>query len=264
MERLPEDLAVRNVRVSSGVRPEGRLVDRLDTGRSRYGLLYLWAGEVTFDDEKDRRFVFGEKDLVFIPKGKRYRLRYSAPSTTFVLVDFDLAEGDGALFSDEIILLLKDDDHNRLAGLMADFELGGPGKTAGAVMRRKELFYRLMGWIISARDGSARKTDGRIAAGVRLLEATYLENLHVSAYAEASHCSESAFRRAFAAQFGLSPVRYRNRLRLERARELLQEGSFTVAEAAWASGFENVGYFCRSFRACTGTTPRSEKKRKGI
>ncbi len=257
MLRIPEDLAVRNVRVSSGVRPEGRVVDRRETGRPRYGILYLWAGEATFFCE-DETIVAGEKDLVFVPKGMRYRMRYTAHSTTFVLVDFDLADGDGPLFSERIAVLLKDDDRSRLAGLMTDFELAGPGKTSSSVLRRKELFYRLMGWIVSARGGSAG-TQGVIAAGVRLLETTYLENLPVSAYAQASHCSESAFRRAFSKRYGISPVRYRNRLRLERAKELLQEGSFTVAEAAWASGFENVGYFCRSFRAYTGYTPQSEK-----
>ena len=44
------------------------------------------------------------------------------------------------------------------------------------------------------------------------------------------------------------------------AREEL-EGEFTVAEVAYASGFENIGYFCRYYRHITGETPGETKKR---
>jgi transcriptional regulator GlxA family with amidase domain len=50
-------------------------------------------------------------------------------------------------------------------------------------------------------------------------------------------------------------------LRIERARELLSDGSLTVAEVAYASGFENIGYFCRYYRRITGEAPGDTKKR---
>jgi len=57
-----------------------------------------------------------------------------------------------------------------------------------------------------------------------------------------------------------SPVKYRNALRVERAKELLRDGSFSVAEAAYASGFENIGYFCRTYRNFMGEAPGDTKK----
>ena len=79
-------------------------------------------------------------------------------------------------------------------------------------------------------------------------------------YAEASHVSVNTFRNLFQKQFGMSPLKYRNYLRIERAKELLCEGSFTVAEVAYASGFENIGYFCRYYRQITGESPSETKK----
>jgi two-component system response regulator YesN len=47
---------------------------------------------------------------------------------------------------------------------------------------------------------------------------------------------------------------------MDRARALLYEGSFTVAEVTYAVGFENVGYFCRYYRQTFGETPTETKR----
>lgn len=101
----------------------------------------------------------------------------------------------------------------------------------------------------------------QIFAGVLLLEQSYLENLPVSKFAEASGISISLFRTLFSKQFGMSPVQYRNRLRIDRAAVILSEGSCTVSEAAYACGFENIGYFCRCYNKFMGETPMETKLR---
>lgn len=99
-----------------------------------------------------------------------------------------------------------------------------------------------------------------IAEGVKLLRQTYLENLPIETFAKQSNVSLSAFRQLFNKQYGMSPLRYRNMLRIKRVRQLLENGDCTVAEVAYASGFENVGYFCRYYKKVTGKTPKQTKK----
>jgi AraC-like DNA-binding protein len=60
----------------------------------------------------------------------------------------------------------------------------------------------------------------------------------------------------FTARHGVTPVAYRLRLRLERARELLAGGA-SVADAAKAAGFADPAYFARRFRHAYATTPRA-------
>ena len=81
------------------------------------------------------------------------------------------------------------------------------------------------------------------------------------AFAEASGISISLFRALFSKQFGMSPVQYRNRLRIDRAAVILSEGSCTVSEAAYACGFENIGYFCRCYKKFMEETPMETKLR---
>ena len=129
------------------------------------------------------------------------------------------------------------------------------------VFRRKELAYRLLSVVFddSAVRNLAQAEGGHIVPGVRLLQQSYLENIPVGRFAEACDMSVSAFRRQFVQAYGISPVQYRNRLRVNRARQLLADGSCTVTEAAYASGFENLGYFCRCYKKLTGETPNETK-----
>ena len=263
--QLFDDLRISEISVVSGIRYCGRTVDYSNRGRKTSGILFVWEGEATFDIDKNEQLRISDGELAFIPKGKRYTVKYTAPSTTFVVVNFNIYgkdNGDAVIF-DDIIMLAKDDSAQRIARTMASFELCNTSKTVDAVLRKKELMYRLLGIVNSSRFclTAGNERFSQITDGARLLEQTYLENLPIEKYAEVSHVSVNTFRSVFQKQFGMSPLKYRNFLRIERAKELLSEGGFTVAEVAYASGFENIGYFCRYYRQVVGESP-SETKRK--
>ena len=263
--RLADDLHVFDISIVSGVRAKGRTTDFRCYGRRNNAFLFVWDGEATFFDEKRRKTVVTNGELAFLPKHKKYRMEYTAPSTTFAVVNFDLCDKNNneiALFKD-IVLVSKDDVTRRIAKIMTNFELCSTSKTMETTLRRKELMYRLLGTIYAPSFSLATRSEiaEQIADGVHLLEQTYIENLPITQYAEASHVSLNTFRNVFQKEFGTSPLKYRNRLRIERAKELLSESGFTVSEAAYASGFESIGYFCRCYRQITGESP-GETKRK--
>ena len=60
---------------------------------------------------------------------------------------------------------------------------------------------------------------------------------------------------------GESPSDLLKRVRLERAVRLLVEGEGSVAEVAYACGFNSVSHFCRSFRVVNGLTPSEYRAR---
>ena len=260
-----EEFCVFNTAVHSGIRSCGRTTDNREFGRKNAGIFYVFSGEARFYRDGRDVISVSDGDLLFLPKGVRYKMEYSAPRTTYVLINFETADRQGreiSLFED-ITPLGREEGVHRVASIMANLEFSAASKTVGAVLRRKELLYRLLEWVYASKpdlslDG---EVDSKILEGVRLLEQTYLENLPISTYAEACHIPINAFRSLFQKQFGTSPVKYRNALRVERAKELLRDGSLSVAEAAYASGFENIGYFCRTYRNLTGEAPGDTKKR---
>ena len=260
-----DDFGIYGISVISGIRPCGRTVDYTVKERATCGFLYIWCGEACFYDLDGKKTVVVGGDLLYIPKHKKYQMKYTADSTTFVLVNFEMTDQDGRELAptDEIAVLARDDERNRIAKIMTGFELCSASRTFDGTVRKKELLYRLFGLLsVSASMLSFdREIDLQILEGVRLLRQTYLENLPIHVYAEACHISVQVFRTVFHKQFGMSPVKYRNSLRIERASELLRDGSLTVAEVAYASGFENIGYFCRYYRKVTGEAPGDTKKR---
>ncbi len=67
--------------------------------------------------------------------------------------------------------------------------------------------------------------------------------------------STSYLKRLFAEQFGMAPRQYVIRMRLNYAADLLREGSLSVGQVAELSGFREIYYFSRSFKAHFGLTP---------
>jgi AraC-like DNA-binding protein len=66
--------------------------------------------------------------------------------------------------------------------------------------------------------------------------------------------------RLFRKAFGITPIEYRNALRLERAKALLLNPKLTIAEVAYAVGFRDAGYFSRQFRRQNGASPRDVRQ----
>lgn len=259
-----EDLCVSRIVLMSGIRPAKRTVDRNTVGRALHGLLYIWEGEVEFVFDDAPRVTAKSGDLTIIPAGSRYVMRYVSDSTTFVLMNFKLTlDGvEEVSFSDQVAVVANDLADRRIAGIMSKLEMCSGSENSTAVFRRKELAYRLFGLAFNNRglQNLAGTKRAGIVPGVLLLRQSYLENIPVTQLAEACKMSVSYFRRQFAESYGMSPVQYRNQLRIERARSLLADGNCTVTEAAFASGFENLGYFCRYYKKLTGETPHETKK----
>jgi AraC-like DNA-binding protein len=75
--------------------------------------------------------------------------------------------------------------------------------------------------------------------------------------AERLQVGAGRFARVFKSEMGVSLVRYRNQLRLERFMKLMDAGRSTMLEAALAAGFGSYAQFHRVFQAQRGTTPRA-------
>ena len=262
--RCFEELCVFDISVISGIRPRGRAVDHFKIGRPHSGFFYVFDGGASFVDADGVRTELGCGDLLFLPQGKCYRMEYTAESTTFVTVNFHTVTpmGEDVMLFSDLTVLQRGDDLKRTANIMLKLEQCSASQNASSVLRRAELVYRLLGMICRETTfvGGDRETNAQIVAGVRLLEQSYLENLPIERFAEECNVSVNTFRKLFGEQFGMPPVKYRNLLRIERAKTLLAEGGFTVAEVAYALGFSDPGYFSSFFKSKTGLSPAYYRK----
>lgn len=75
--------------------------------------------------------------------------------------------------------------------------------------------------------------------------------------------SLSRFRHLFAQFVGVSPARYLKKMRLVRARHLLERRLLIVKEVAAAVGINDVSHFVRDYESVYGESP-SESRRRGL
>ncbi len=88
----------------------------------------------------------------------------------------------------------------------------------------------------------------------------FCEPLSIQAYAAALGLNNNYFSKLFKAETGITPLRYLNRLRFEKAQDLLAHSALSVDEIAGQVGIADTLYFSRAFKQYTGVSPTSYRK----
>lgn len=96
------------------------------------------------------------------------------------------------------------------------------------------------------------------------MDRRYADPLDVPALARIAHMSTAYFARRFAATFGVTPHRYLQQRRIERAMALLRDTDDSVTDIAFDVGFGSLGTFSRTFQAIVGTSPTGYRARTGV
>lgn len=143
------------------------------------------------------------------------------------------------------------------------FEIAEVWNTAvpGYHIKAQSLFMNLLYHFLLNSVGTYLKHNfSVISKGVLYLENNFMEDFTADTLASMCNISPSWFRRLFAAYAGMSPLRYRNMLRVRKAAELLNGGEHNVTEAAAFVNCNDLPYFNRLFRQVFGTSPQAYLK----
>ncbi|MEM6262759.1 MAG: AraC family transcriptional regulator [Bacteroidota bacterium] len=98
-------------------------------------------------------------------------------------------------------------------------------------------------------------TSHRLAYVVKYIHEHLTESIDVKVLANKACLSRAQFYRAFKQELGLSPVDFINRERVERAKQLLINASYSATDVCYACGFNSLSYFDRVFKKWVGISP---------
>jgi transcriptional regulator GlxA family with amidase domain len=87
------------------------------------------------------------------------------------------------------------------------------------------------------------------------------QDLSVAALAARANLAERSFARAFRREVGQTPAAYVERLRVERARVLLEDGAPSLEAVALATGFSSTEVLRRAFHRHVGVSPAAYRER---
>lgn len=94
------------------------------------------------------------------------------------------------------------------------------------------------------------------------LNQTYMEPWTIRSMAEFCHISSDYLAHLFKCKAGLSPMRYLNQIRMEKAEELLTFTDLQIQEIAALVGYPDSLYFSRIFKKYTSQSPLSYRKKQ--
>jgi AraC-like DNA-binding protein len=121
-----------------------------------------------------------------------------------------------------------------------------------------EIHYRLM---FSRIGGMLRKFlvseshESRIAIAIEKLRQEYRSTIRIGELAKTAGMSISSFHEHFKAVTGSTPLQYQKDLRLIEAKGLLTATKQSVAQAAFAVGYESPSHFSRDYSRTFGVSP---------
>ena len=104
--------------------------------------------------------------------------------------------------------------------------------------------------------GTPKGADGMDAK--TYLETAYMRQVSIQEIADTLHIDRRYLTILFRETYGKPPQAYLMQLRLEQARNFLNQG-FGVAEAASMSGFSDLSNFSRQYKRTFGICPSRQK-----
>ena len=97
---------------------------------------------------------------------------------------------------------------------------------------------------------------------VSYIQQNFTGKISLKKFGEQFHLSEKYISRYFKEHFHITLSQYVTYLRLEHAKQLLQDTDIPVTEVAMQSGYQNVSYFIRSFKKTYEISPLKYRKNK--
>ncbi len=266
--RLPTASLQTDDRFDASIRDIGFVVHREpnrdwaihDLVNRRYHILaYAAAGRAQYACG-GRSLDVHKGHLLFFFKGEPHSGQSdpSAPwaffSTTF---DLQFADPQAEAAFQSLPIQVAPRNTGEVQALFTDLERLWVGREPGFLLRCRSIILQLLHVHVRCSCGAAPSVPHarKLAPIVALLQANLARTVSIEELAEEAELSPSRFRVLFKQYTGHSVVRYQNWLRVNRAKDLLLSGEYSVTEAAKEVGFLDVYYFSRLFKKLTGFSP---------
>ncbi len=248
------NFTVENINIQNVSRPKNYR-HSFRAGRTRHGFIYVISGRMcdVFLAGKEHNICVNAGELIFIPKNTAYIGIYSEDNTEIKIVQFDLASGTLPDYLSEPVKIQLP----RAGELMEAFFEPLESHKANHPFYYLSCLYRLL-WQVEESSFCIPAKFKKLQTALSEINEHFDKNEAVSYYAELCDMSEVNFRRLFREYVGMSPIDYRNDIRLNAAKSRLQSGEYNVSEVAAFCGFSNLSFFTRLYKKKFGHTPRQE------
>jgi AraC family transcriptional regulator len=208
-------------------------------------------------------------DVVIIPSGVSHQAEWFDPGG-FIILGFESRVFNSTLFETidpdqvEIVPNFAQPDpliYQLGLKLKTELESGGLGSRLYADAIANLLSVHLLKHYSIQTPQIKNYSDGlpqyKLKQVCEYIDANLNRSLGLNELAQLVQMSPSYFSRLFKQSTGYAPHQYLIRCRVKRAKELLSQKKFTIAEISYQVGFANQGHLNYHFKRITGITPKA-------
>lgn len=226
--------------------PKGGSVSILD--RKCWALVFTDDGQLTYR-HKGKEFLLDSCTAVILPKGQSYTILRQKEGD-FQVIDF---ECDGFSF-DTFTVFSVDNSKAIVKEILYLKNVALHDENRFLIIGE---FYKLLHQLAQ----SKFPKTGLLMPAMDYLKKHYTTDVDNGTLASKCYIGEEHFRKLFKKTYGMSPKQYVIHLRLNKAKQLLSEGTLKINEIAKLCGFSNPYHFTRIFKKKNSETPSEYMER---
>ena len=254
---IESEYLIKNIHlVLSSTHKKKRITNDLN-GRYSDCFAFIIHGTTDYTFSDGKKFRASTNDVLYLSKGSKYVMDITSESYKVIYIDFDF---DTTSSNESQVFHLK--NHSELETIFNSIKRKWLSKKCAYYTDCLSSLYKIYALIIQNELTAYVPTTKEQALNKAIKEiADNFSNpdLSISELADISQMSEGHFRRLFKSVYGISPIQYIKTMRIDYAKTLLTLHDYTMDEIAILSGFSNIYYFYKCFKAETEMTPTEYK-----
>lgn len=229
----------------------------IDNPKKNNLLLLLSDCSVSYCTKNGEKITARSGDVVFTPTGSEYTatITKNHPNGFTVGVNFEL-------FGDDFAPVIIDGTVNVFSGLGKNTEFLFNKILLDSVMQTYLKKRILLMEILQALSPPLPEKEASpiLLPALNYLSANPDKATSIPDLAKMCNVSEVYFRKKFRQFANASPIEYRNALRLEKAKNMLENEQLSVQEISDALGYSTVSHFIQQFKKRYSVSPFAYKK----
>lgn len=239
---------------------KGRKIYR-PNGRSDYLLFYIAKGKEHFYLQSE--VVAKEGSFVFFRPYERQEHSYHEEKTgEFYYVHFDAPESFD-LLGFESFRVYSAKQNTEVCDIFEEIirELQCKNPAYEEICTSK--LFNIIGLLKRKTEKETNQNshyNDKISFAIQTMNKEYYKSYTLDEYAKMCNMSRFHFLRIFKSITGMSPIEYRNKIRLDHAKELLSDGELSIIEIGTKVGYPCNAYFCDAFKNKMGISPSQYRK----
>lgn len=194
-------------------------------------------------DVEEQEYTITPQELVFVPDGMMHRCDFQGDMLVLNICD-DIGEQGKVMLSGPIIVSMRGQILQLVELIQAELK-SNPNSTSVRFLY-SFLYSKLL--------------ENNAPPSIRYIGEHYDLPITIDELAEMESYNVTYYNDWFKQKTGISPGLYLRRIRIEKAKELLENSPFGVTDIAVTVGYSSNSTFTRAFRSITGMTPKAYRE----